>query len=157
MIDICCLGMVFDGRNKKHPQFTPVLEWINAGGYMIYGGTKYNEELRRIPKYLPYIAELSKKRRTIRIESDVVDRIATNLKEKIADPDFDDEHLVALVIASRCCVVCTDDNGAISFLRRSDLFKGYIGANRPKIYRGRKSHGRLCCSEHVVGICREQG
>jgi hypothetical protein len=155
VIDTCCLGVVFDGRNKKHQKFAPVLEWINGHGRMIYGGTKYNEELRRAAKFLPYIAELSRKRHAIQVPNAEVDAIAAELKVRHPEREFDDEHLVALVIASRCRVVCRDDNAAIAYLKRPDLFLGYCGVVRPKIYRGYEVHAQLCCDDHVVGLCRE--
>ena len=41
VIDTCCLAIVFDGGNKKHVKFVPVLKWVTEGkGRMIYGGTK---------------------------------------------------------------------------------------------------------------------
>lgn len=155
VIDTCCLAMVFDGRNKKHASFIPVLDWINGNGYMIYGGTKYNEELRTAYKYLPFVTELSRKHRTIQVSTKRVDKIAAQLKARIPDPEFNDEHLVALVIASRCCVVCTIDNVAISYLKRTDLFRP-TGLGRPRIYKGDRRHGDLCCNRNIAGICREQ-
>ena len=155
VIDICCIASVFEGRSKQHSKFIPVLDWINGKGRLIYGGTKYNAELGRAAKFLPYIAELSRKRRTVQIPSSQVDPIAAALKVKVTDAEFNDEHLVALVIASRCSVVCTNDNSAISYLKRVDLFADYDGVSRPKIFRGHRSHKDLCCDEHIVGMCRE--
>ena len=84
-----------------------------------------------------------------------IDPIVVALKAKFPEPAFDDEHIVALVIASRCCVVCTKDNTAISYLKRPDVFSGYGGVERPKIYKGHIQHKKLCCDQHIVKICRE--
>ena len=154
VIDTCCLSMVFDGRNRKHQGYVPVLKWINGKGRLVYGGSKYNTELARAPKFLPYLAELTRIRHVIRIPSPQVDAIAAELKVECPDPEFNDEHIVALVIAARCCVVCTDDNDAIAYLRRSELFAGR-DASRPSIFRGRRSHAKLCCDKNVVGVCRQ--
>lgn len=155
VIDTCCLAIVFDGGNKKHVKFVPVLKWVTEGkGRMIYGGTKYDTELRRTVKILGIVGELRKARRAIHLDAAQVDPIATALKTKCPEPEFDDEHIVALVLASRCCVVCTDDNNAISYLKRVDLFSEY-GVTRPSIYKGHKDHRKLCCDKHIVGICRE--
>jgi predicted nucleic acid-binding protein len=154
VIDICCLGTVFEGRSKHHAKFLPVLNWINANGRLIYGGTKYNTELAKAAKFLAYVAELSRKRRTVKMPTDQVDAIAAELKRKVPDPQFNDEHLVALVIASRCRVVCTDDKTAISYLRRVDLFSDYDGVSRPSIFRGHKNHKDLCRDEFIVAVCR---
>jgi len=153
VIDTNCLANVFEEKAKNHIRFAPVLNWIRNGrGRMIYGGTKYNSELGRATKVLGIVSELSKQRRTIKLPNDAVDPIANALKEQFPDPEFNDEHLAALVIVSRCCVVCTEDNVAISYLKRPNMFPA--GMSRPKIYRGRKNHKDLCCDDHIVPICR---
>ena len=154
VIDTCCLAAVFDGENEHHQKFEPVLRWITSRGRMIYGGTKYNSELGRARKYLPYVAELSRQRKTIQIPTATVDLIAAQLKRKFDEASFNDEHIIALVIASRCGVVCTDDHDAISYLKREEIFKGYPGASRPQIFRGHKSHKKLCCNKNILGLCR---
>ena len=153
VIDTCCLAMVFDGTNKKHAGFIPVLKWINGKGRMIYGGTKYNTELGKAAKFLPYVTELSRKRHTVQIPNATVDPIADALKLQCPEPEFDDAHIVALVIASKCCVVCTEDKTAISYLKRPALFTA-PGVSRPSIFRGRKNHGKLCCDHHIVAMCK---
>lgn len=157
VIDTNCFTLVFDRSIKEHEKFAPVLTWITKGkGRMIYGGTKYNTELTTARWMLGIVTELSRKRRTIQIPNATIDPIATALKVKFPETAFDDEHIVALVIASRCCVVCTKDNPAISYLKRLDVFSGYAGVERPKIYKGHKSHINLCCDQNIVRICREQ-
>lgn len=156
VIDADCFSRVFDKTNKEHLQFKPIWEWINDGkGRMIYGGTKYGTQLRTSRKFLPIVTELEKKGKTVRIPDSVVDDLATAIKGKITDANFDDEHLVALVVASRCRVVCTKDTGAISFLRRNDVFADYAGVSRPSIYRGHRTHTKLCSNAHIVAICRQ--
>jgi hypothetical protein len=145
--------MVFEGANTQHHKYAPVLNWVLKGkGRMIYGGTKYNAELAKMPgRIFGIVAELSKARRTIQLPNETVDAIAAQLKIRFIDPDFNDEHIVALVNASRCCVVCTNDNGAITYLKQAD-----VAPSRPKIYRGHKSHKKLCCDKNLVQICLDQ-
>jgi hypothetical protein len=155
IIDANCFRLVFSKDAKKHKNFAPVWKWISEGrGRMIYGGTKYNRELRDWGM-LGVVSELAKQRKTVQIPTATVDPIALALKAKFPEAAFDDEHIVALVIASRCRVVCTNDNPAISYLRRPDVFSDHQGVERPKIFRGRKDHIKLCCDKHVVPICRE--
>jgi len=123
---------------------------------MIYGGTKYNTELGKATKVLGIVKELSTQRRTVRLSDNVVDPIAAALKVKFPEKKFDDEHIVALVIASHCCVVCTTDDIAVTYLQRLDVFSDYAPIKRPKIFNGNKSHKKLCCDKHIVGKCREQ-
>ena len=157
VIDTNTFALVFNKNAKGHKSFTPVLTWITQGkGRMIYGGTKYDIELARATWMLVIIVELSRNRRVVHIPNETVDPIATALKIKFPEPAFDDEHIVALVIASRCCVVCTKDDGAIAYLKRLDVFSDYPGVERPKIYKGHKSHANLCCDRHLVKICQGQ-
>ena len=155
IVDTCCLPQVFDGGCKQHSQFAPVFSWINGSGCMVYGGTKYNAELSRAPKYLNLITQLRKAGRAIQMPSEQVDPIAAALKARYPEPRFDDEHIVALVIASRCVVVCTNDDAAISYLRRNELFAPH-GVKRPSIFRGRRNHHRMCCERNVAGVCRRR-
>ena len=151
VIDANCFGLVF-GKNLK---FAPVWSWIYEGrGRMIYGGTKYNKELAAWGM-LPLLKELSGGRRIVHIPNATVDAIAKALKLKFPEDIFDDEHIVALVIASRCRVVCTNDNPAIQYLKRLDVFAD-SGVERPKIFRGHRSHIDLCCNENIVAACRGQ-
>jgi hypothetical protein len=130
-------------------------DWIYEGnGRMIYGGTKYNQELVAW-KMLGLVKELDTRRETVHIANAAVDAIATSLKNKITETKFNDEHIVALVIASRCRVVCTNDKSAISYLKRPDVFADYDGVKRSKIFRGNKKHITMCCDRHVVAVCRK--
>jgi hypothetical protein len=149
IIDANCFGLVF-GNNKK---FAPIRDWIdNRGGRMIYGGTKYNRELVAW-SMLGLVKELNTQRKTVHIPNSSVDAIAAELKKRFPEARFDDEHIVALVIASRCRVVCSNDQTAIAYLRRADVFAG-SGVKRPKIFRGHKDHANMCCDAHIVGACR---
>ena len=132
VIDANCFSLVF---SKATNGFTPVKVWIYDGtGRMIYGGTKYNRELAD-GGMLPLFKELSTARKTTLISNASVDAIAAELKLKFPEAKFNDEHIVALVIASRCRVVCSNDATAIAYLKRVDVFAGYAGVKRPKIFR----------------------
>jgi hypothetical protein len=156
IIDADCLSRVFIGRNSEHVNFIPVLKWIRDGGYVIYGGTKYNGQLREHGEVLRIIAELSKQGRTIRLDSTIVDPIEVELKARFPEAAFDDEHLVALVIASHCGVVCTYDKGAMRYLRRPDVYGPYNGVKRPSIFSGSKNHHKLCAPKNMVGVCKKK-
>lgn len=153
VVDTCCLASVFDPKSKHHREFIPVLRWITVGkGRLVYGGTKYNLELKKATKFLRILLELQRQGRVIQVAGDRVDAVAATLKAKIPDPKFNDEHIAAIVIVSRCRIVCTNDDIAISFLRRAALFAPYK-LKRPKIYRHRQ-HLRLCCDGNLSEICK---
>jgi hypothetical protein len=154
VIDANCFGCVFNPNVPGHERFVPVYNWVMQGwgGRLIYGGTKYKEEVSfDRGKYLGILVELERKGRLLPIQDAVVDEFAASVKSKVNDGDFDDEHIVALVAISRCCVVCTDDKRSFPFLRRADLYPK--GVKPPKIYQY-KRHAKLCGAEHVAKICR---
>jgi hypothetical protein len=153
VIDSCCIACVFDEENENHRKFAPVLKWINGRGRMVYGGTKYLEELGNTPKYMRLILELRKAGQAILIPREVVDTLAAELKGEFPEPAFNDEHIVALVLTSGCAVVCTVDTAAISYLRCRRIF-AVRGRVRPSIFRGHKDHDRLCCDGKITGVCR---
>lgn len=122
IIDANTIGKVFDPNNVEHSRFAPVSIWVVSGsGSVIYGGTKYLKELGK-GKYLGLFTELLKARRAVVIDRKAVDDLASALKAQVPDKDFDDEHIVALVVLSRACLVCTDDKKSIPYLKRRDLY-----------------------------------
>jgi hypothetical protein len=154
VIDTCCLSKVFDRTNQEHPPFAPVLDWITIGnGKMIYGGTKYNAELAKARRFLGIVAELERGHRAICISEAQVDELASAAKREVPDSNFNDEHLVALVIASRCHIVCTDDTVAMPYLKRPEFYRAH-GLRKPRIYCYRERE-RLIHDEHIVGTCLE--
>ncbi len=149
VIDPGCIPKVFDPMNREHTRFIPVWKWINNGkGRMIYGGTKYLKELSHLSKYLPLIVELSRRGRLTIVSHRKVDQIGAEIEQKVNNPDLDDEHLIAIVIVSRCMVICTDDLRAIPYIKRKDLYSDYH-VKRPKIY-CKPQHSTLCCNRHVI-------
>jgi hypothetical protein len=154
IVDANCFGCVFNKNAKYHHKFVPVYNWLLSGygGRLIYGGSKYKKEVNfKGSPYRGILAELERKGRLLAIPDKKVNDLAAELKKKVLSRDFDDEHIVALVGLSKCCVVCTDDKRSFPFLRRRDLYPD--GVKPPKIYQSTRN-SKLCCSKHVVEICR---
>lgn len=150
VIDTCTVAKVFNEDAEEHKRFAPIRDWIiSQDGKMIYGGRKYIKELgssRRI------VVEMERRGKLVRLHDDRVDKIAKDLKRKEPAKRFDDEHLIAMVIVSRCCVICTDDARAMPYLKRKDLYPKKF--KRPKIYQSAKHHSSFCATANVVKICR---
>ena len=158
VIDACTMSRVFNPANKEHYKFVHVLNWImstGGKGRMVYGGTKYYDELVKSGG-LSTLVELRKTGKAVWVKDEIVDKKAAELKELFPEDDFDDEHLVALVVVSRCCVVCTVDKTAMAYLKRKDVFGNEHGVKRPKIYCGHKGNEELCCNENVADICKDR-
>ena len=152
VIDANTFASIFDPKSQEHSRFVPVLNWVTVGkGRIVYGGTKYKRELKKLGRYLHIISQLSIQGRVIVLPSLPIDRYAAKLKARIPSPKFDDEHLVAIVAQSNCRVVCSDDKRAYPYLRRQTLYPKNV--KRPKIYSS-ASHVKLCCDEHLTKICR---
>jgi hypothetical protein len=150
VIDANTIGKVFDRRNADHARFKPVCSWVTSGdGSVIYGGTKYLEELGK-GRYLGLYTELLRVRRAVRIDTKAVDDRSVLVKAKVTDKAFNDEHIVALVGLSRCCLVCTDDIKSLPYLRRKDLYPD--GVKAPNIYRQPKD-SKHCCGRMIVEAC----
>jgi hypothetical protein len=150
VIDANTIGKVFDRHSKDHKRFRPVALWVASGdGSVIFGGTKYLKELGE-GKYLALFKELLGARRAVRMDTKAVDDRAEMLRVSVPDEDFDDEHIVALVGLSKCCLVCTDDIRSLPYLRRRDLYPP--GVDVPYIYRA-LAHKKHCCSRLIVGVC----
>ena len=153
IIDTCTFYKVFNDQNKEHDKFKPVLKWIvGKKGKIIIGGTKYAKELSSA-KALGILAEFEKRNRVVSLSTEKVDKRARELKKLEPNKQFDDEHLVAMVVVSRCCVVCTDDKKAIPYLKRRDLYSG--GVKPPSIYRY-KTHAPMCRKKNIVKVCRDE-
>lgn len=109
IIDTCALSRVFSKDDNKHKEFAPVLRWIIGGpGFVVYGGSKYFEELGRASHYLSLLTELRRSGR-----AKVVDRHAVDseqaIVEELVPPSCNDSHIIAIVRASGCRLICTDE------------------------------------------------
>jgi hypothetical protein len=151
IIDTNVFHSVFSQDAKEYDHFGPVRNWLSTGtGKMVYGGDKYSRELRG-GKFIAVLSELGRKGRLVKIPSASVNKYAAQLKIKVPEAAFDDEHLVAIVAVSKCCVICTRDKKAFPYLKRRELYPK--GVKPPKIYQY-KSNAGLCSKSHVVEVCR---
>jgi hypothetical protein len=123
---------------------------MTGRGKIIFGGSKFKKEIRG-SRFLKILTEFEKLHKLVSVPDGQVDKLGRELKEKVPDRKFNDEHIVALVSLTRCCVVCTDDDEAVPYLKMRELYPQ--GMKRPKIYRTAR-HAPLCCNEHVVAACR---
>jgi predicted nucleic acid-binding protein len=151
IIDACTISSVFDPSNKDHTEFSPVFNWIaNENGVMIYGGKKYKDELKAMKKYLKIINELKRRGRVIELNESAIDAIQKEVESIEEDGDFDDPHLIAIIIYSGCKVICTLDKRAHPFLKKRGLY--LKKARRPHIYSGQR-HKFMLDDRNIIKIC----
>lgn len=152
VIDINCLGSIFNKNNTDHEAFRPVYDWIIHGkGKMVYGGTKYKKELRNAGKYIKLLTQLKKAGKIIEVNDREVNKCHDELDAVIQHSDFDDPHLIAIIIVSGCRLICSLDKRAYQFIKKKELYPAHF--KRPKIYSG-KSNSNLLSDENIANICR---
>lgn len=148
VVDICVLHRVFSEADDV--DYGPVKKWLVSGrGRMVFGGKKYSDELKAAKKYLAVVLELKKAGKIVMLDGDVVDREEQRVRAVEPDLDFDDPHIIAIVEASRCRIVCTADARSDRFLRDR---KFYVNAARPSIYRS-SGHAHMLRDSNIVGVC----
>jgi hypothetical protein len=156
VIDTNCFGSVLNPKAEDHDRFAPVYHWLmyGRGGRLIYGGEKYKKEVDfRTSHHRTLIQEIERKGRLLRVDDAAVDREAKAVRMRANnDADFDDEHIVALVIVSRCCVVCTLDKRAYPYIKNRHLYPA--PAKPPKIYQSKRNK-KLCGDPHIAEICQD--
>lgn len=133
IIDTNTLPAVFNSKNTEHQKFKPVFDWIiNKTGRMVYGGTKYEKELEKLFSYLKLIRFLKECYKVIVVDKDSVDQNERLLLKGKKSKQFNDCHLIVIVIVSRCRIICSNDRKSFRFLKDSSLYPASI--RPPSIY-----------------------
>lgn len=145
VIDINCLACVFDVNNQEHVQFSDILRWIQSGkGVFVFGGTEYQNELKKCPKYIPIILELLRSNKAVRILDSEVDSFIPLVRQLISATKCNDSHIIALVLASHCPLLCTNDIALMAAIKIPALY--HQRGQRVRIYRSAKN--RLLLNRH---------
>ena len=151
VVDTNVIPSVFNPQSADHQEFQPVFAWIAHGrGKMVYGGTKYIEELNKFTKYNSLLAELRRIRKIVLVDKASVDSIQEEVSQKIKHKDFNDQHIIAIVIVSGCKLVCSNDKKSYPFVKKKSLYPN--GAQRPKIYSSRR-HTNLLTDKYIAKCC----
>lgn len=151
VIDACRFSNVFNKKDVLHADFRPILLWVTNGkGKIVFGGTKYKKELAHASRYHRLLGELRKQGRVIEVKKSKVDTAENELLRRARKAEMNDSHLVAIVIASGCRLVCTRDKNAIENLKNRSLYPK--GISPPKIYT-KLCNKSLLCNKHIAPIC----
>lgn len=151
ILDTNVFGAFFDPNNEKHHEFIPVFNWVVYGkGKLVYGGTKYKSEMKAAKKYIRFFASLQRAGKIVLVRDSDVDQREAELKRIEPSEDFDDPHLVAIVLASECKVICTNDKRALPYVKRKDFYKGKL--KKPKIYQSTRNSSVLS-DQNIASIC----
>jgi predicted nucleic acid-binding protein len=138
IIDTNCLANVFSRASKNHEEFAPVLKWILYGkGMIVYGGSKYYEELKRNSQYLKIMRYFDEVGKVLKGDKVNIDTIQKQIEDEYVDPDFDDPHLPAIVIDTKCKIICTEDKRCVRFVAHRIVYPA--GIDRPVFYMSKKN------------------
>ena len=102
-------------------------------------------------RFLTVVGNYERQNRLVKLPKERVDSLMHEIKRKHVHKDFDDPHLVAMVIISKCRVVCTNDDRAVPFLTDKRLYPRRF--KLPHIFKNEGS-ASLCCNENIVPVCR---
>ncbi len=152
ILDANCLAATFNPEDSRHADFLPVCNWIVKGkGKIVYGGSQIQKEYKACQKYLHMLMNLEKRNKIVLLCDAAVDREQKVLKDKKSHRDFDDSHLLAMVIVSGVRIVCTAESRAIPFLKDRNLYPAHI--KKPKIY-SKAKNVTLLIDSNIAKICR---
>ncbi len=155
VIDMCALSPVFNEKDKNHSKFKPVFEWIIKGkGQIVYGGSTYKDELREANRYDRAYFKILEKNGKLKLVDDAKVDIAEHKIQKIAKKNgikFNDHHIVAIIVVSKCLLVCTTNVNHVKQIRDPEFYPRNI--ERPKIY-SRKENKNLLVDKYIADICK---
>ena len=127
------------------------MDWVNSGkGRIIYGGEHYNRELRATNHYHGILTEMRRSRKAEEINGDSVDNVEREIINIINNENCDDTHIIAIVIVSRCRLICSKDKNSYIFLKDKSLYPN--GCPIPKIY-GSKTPKIILQNKDIVNHC----
>ena len=151
VIDTNTLSCVFNTDDANHNDFEPVSKWIlEDKGKVVFGGTKYMQELEKAPKYLKLFELFRQVHKVVIISAAEVDKEQKTAEQKIQDKDFDDPHIVGILKASGCKLVCSRDSRSFPYITHKVFF---TKRNKPKIY-STKRNADLLCDNNIAACCK---
>lgn len=144
------LPSVFKQESKKHNEFEPVRHWVAEGkGHLVYGGTGYKDELKKMHKYFRIFRLLKDAGRAFEVNGIMVDDECARLLEETQGTDCNDQHIIAIFVVSRCRLFCSEDSRADKHIKNKNLYPKKHPI--PMIYRNRK-HTFLLNSKNIVKL-----
>lgn len=151
VVDTNTFSEVFNKSNSNHKEFELVLDWIlKRNAVLVYGGSKYMQELKLASKYRKIFILLNKVNKTRKITDDLVDDEEERIDSISNKKDFNDKHLAAIVIVSKCRLICSKDSSSFKYLKDSSIYRGK--AKKPLFYT-RKENADLLCDKNIVTFC----
>ena len=139
VIDTDSLSRVFDEGNREHPEYEPLHNRIfkQRNVKIAYGGEKYAKELENAPKYRRLFSELKTAQIAIELDNYKVNQSENRIVRATKGTQFNDQHIIAIVIEGKCNIICSRDSDAYPFFKNKHLYPKNFRI--PGIYNGRSS------------------
>lgn len=150
VIDTNALAPVFNESCADHVQFSPIRDWIIDGdGFIVWGGSKYERELKKAVRYLRLFRLLKDSGKAVEVSKKLVNATEKSTKLKSKGTKCNDQHIISIFIVSGCRLLCSIDNSADKYIKNKTFYpkKHKI----PSIYRG-LNQKHLLVKKNIVEI-----
>lgn len=139
--------------SSRHKEFQPVVKWVrSSNSKFVYGGKTYGDQLDKYKGFRDFLTRMWQEGKTHKLNHKEVDDIENALARTITGPDYNDHHIVAIVLISRCKLVCSMDSGLRNLINACYSSSGRStikrqlrirNSRKPGIYSGRGSASTL--------------
>ena len=155
VIDANSISHVFSHSDSMHVLYRPVLQWFLFGKAKIcVGGTKYKKEVfNGACSYLSFFKELGNLGKIHYIEDSKVDELQRKIEKAENNADFDDPHVIALLIASHAKVLCSEDCRSFRFVAKIKQYEK--NAEKPLIFTSGNNHdphNEILCDKNICNL-----
>jgi len=152
IIDVNTFTAVFNRLNSAHNNFKPVHDWIIYGkGKIVYGGAKYKAELKIFRKYMRFLKILKDVGKIVEVSDEDVNRHQLEIDLTLTNTRFNDSHLIAIIIASGCKLICSNNSRHFPYIRRREFYPNHI--EPPRIYSSSRNRD-LLNDTNIAEICK---
>lgn len=123
VIDVNVFSCVFDIQNENHSEFAPIKSWIERrDGFLVYGGTKFKGELLQSYHRARLVRLLKDAGCAVEISTTVVDALEAEVRTKVLGTKCNDPHIIALLAAAKCALLCSHDKESFPFIKDRTLY-----------------------------------
>jgi len=133
VIDLNVFPCVFDVQSERHADFAPVKAWIERReGFLIYGGSKFKDELLQSYRRARFVRTLRDAGCAVEISTLAVDTLEAEVRAKVKGTKCNDPHIIALLAAAKCALLCSWDKESFPFIKDKSLYPK--GSPKVRIY-----------------------
>ncbi|MEW5734511.1 MAG: hypothetical protein AB1921_06635 [Thermodesulfobacteriota bacterium] len=102
-------------------------------------------------KYVNLITQFIRAGKVVSVKDTEIDLLEEALKIRIKESDFDDHHLIAMVIVTGCQLLASCNTRHFKILKKKEY---YGTVCPPKIYSGTRQCNSLLCDQYISEICK---